>query len=220
MKHARVYSETMSLLLALALVSACVSPQATGQLDIVRALPLIQSSDAEEEIVYLAPGSYESRVRRFSSDLLVLDIEAQGVDEIVIELNETAKSFPMEGGPITLTPADQNQPFTVRGEYLLYSTNATVYERNSSCSLLGPPERRCTVVRDASGETVESCQLVSTNVMGTRRVRYTRADVGKDFFLRFFDPQQAVELGQFYESQPVQAFESEQQVTGCTTIMR
>jgi hypothetical protein len=140
----------------------------------------------------LWPGRFPARLDRLQRDVIVIDVDAPGIGDLTVRLEDGAGEFPVGEGGFTFTASQHDLPYTIHGEHAvtreLQGTNT--FREVCYRDML---QQLCTTTTD--GETY--CSVYTVRVPGVQWIESRVTLESESLDMTFVDAEASVVVAQF-----------------------
>ncbi len=190
-------------LLAAALISCSTAPstasndfsdngQLLGELEVFHRFIVVGSPEAWPAESTLWPGRFAARLDRLQKDEIVIDIDAPGIADLTVRLDEGAGEFAVGNGGFSFTESQHDLPYTIHGEHLVTRTEQGSSTSRELC-YVNVLREYCSTTED--GESY--CSVYSVRVPGTQVIERRVTLESEDFGMTFVDAEAAVVVARY-----------------------
>jgi hypothetical protein len=160
------------------------SGQLIGELEVFERFIIVGTPDAAPAESTLWPGRFAARLDRLQRDEIVIDVDAPGIGDLTVRLEEDAGEFAVGNGGFAFTASQHDLPYTIYGEHTITRTPESSTRFSEICYF---DELRESCYTADDGET--TCTLYSVRIPGTQIFEREVTRESEEFGMTFVDAQ-------------------------------
>lgn len=168
------------------------SGQLIGELVVNGRFIILGDPDAGPVESTLWPGRFPARLDRLQRDLIVIDVDAPGVGDLTVRLEEGAGEFPVGEGGFSFVASQHDLPYTIHGEHFVTREPQGTDVFRQVC-YRDEVRQVCTTTDE--GESY--CSVYTVRVPGMQQIESRVTLEGESLDITFVDAQAAEVVAQF-----------------------